>query len=111
MEIIKNKTLLNKLSEIIKNNDCTQDVDGKYNEDGLKYVEVDGTDWEIDYKDYASKQTVFEFVDMGVYVSVTESRSGSYYSDYYYDEPDFTFCEPKKVMITSYVSIKVIDDE
>ena len=36
---------------------------------------------------------------------MVQSRSGSYYTDYYYDEPHFYEVEPKEVTKTIYVRI------
>lgn len=111
MESIHTQDLLTKLSQILTETDLEADAEGKYNTDGIKYVVEEDTDWEINYKDYASKDTIFKFPELNVFVRVSESRSGSYYSDYFYDEPSFEFVEPKEITITSYVSVKAVSNE
>lgn len=111
MESIHTKELLSKLSNILESFDFSADAEGKYNDDGIKYVIVEDTDWEINYKDYASKDTVFHFPELNVFVRVTENRSGSYYSDYYYDDPQFEFVKPQEITVTSYVSVKAVTNE
>lgn len=64
---------------------------------------VESGDWEIDHKDYALKSTVVH--DGEHFFRVDESRSGSYYTDYDYDEPTVTQVVPKQVTRTIYVPI------
>ena len=59
------------------------------------------SDWEIDYKDYANKTIVYKVNDQ--YFRIWCSRSGSYYSDYHYDDPTCEEVIPKQVTTTIYV--------
>lgn len=62
---------------------------------------VQSGDWEINYKDYATKDTTYKFGEQ--FFTVSESRSGSYYSDYDYDDPTCYEVVPKEVTVTRYV--------
>ena len=108
MDNIYTKELLDKLSEIISENDMDDDKEGEYNDDGIKYITVEEGDW-VDEGKYSYCEWTFFFPELNVYVSCSQSRSGSYYSDYYYDDPDFDFVEPrtKTVVTTTYHVIEV----
>lgn len=104
MENIHTKELLAKLSSIISDNDEDEDTDGEYNDEGIKYSFVEEGDW-IDDGKYSYREDVFFFPDHNVYINVSRSRSGSYYSDYYYNDPEYCFVEPKtKTVVTTYYS-------
>jgi hypothetical protein len=77
-----------------------------FDEDSDEIEIIEGGEWEIEYKDYACKESIVKF--NGKYYSITESRSGSYYSDYFYDEPTIVEVEPKTetVVITKWVAKK-----
>lgn len=72
--------------------------------DEIEIIEVG--EWEIEYKDCACKESIVKLE--GKYYSITESRSGSYYSDYFYDEPTIVEVEPKTetVVVTKWVAKK-----
>ncbi|AFC21786.1 ribonucleotide reductase [Cronobacter phage vB_CsaM_GAP32] len=108
MDNLYTQELLTKLSEIIIENDMDSDKDGKYNDDGIKFVTVKEGDW-IDEGKYSYCDWTFFFPELNVYVHCSQSRSGSYYSDYYYDDPDFSFVEPytKTIVVTDYRTVKV----
>ena len=64
---------------------------------------VDDNEWEREYKDYQTRQRVFLHKPSKEHWLIYESRSGSYYTDYHYDEPVATRVYPKeetKVVIT-----------
>lgn len=83
------------------------------NEDYLPegYEIVDSGDW-IDDGKYSYKETVFK-ADDGNFYSLISSRSGSYFSDYYYDSEDWgdevEVSQVEKIAVTKIVwcSIKV----
>jgi hypothetical protein len=52
---------------------------------------------------YEVCETVFKY--KGELFSVVQSRSGSYYTDYYYDTPSFYAVEPKVITKTVYVRV------
>lgn len=66
---------------------------------------VEEGDWEQDHK-YQYNTSVYEYE--GVYVQVNQSRSGSYHSDWYYNDPTFTKVVPRKVIkeFTVYDEVK-----
>lgn len=67
-------------------------------------TEVESEGWEQDGK-YQSCATVYRHEPTGRFVCINQSRSGSYHSDWYYDDP--TICEvvPEVVSITRYVPL------
>lgn len=67
---------------------------------------IEQEEWEIEFKDYASRESIVKYD--GKYYSITEHRSGSYYTDYHYDDPIITEVEPKTetVVITKWVAKK-----
>jgi len=72
--------------------------------DDIEIIE-DG-EWENGFKDYDTKESIVKFE--GKYYSVFEARNGSYYTDYFYDDPIITEVEPKieTVVITKWVAKK-----
>lgn len=108
MDNLHTQELLDKLSELIKENDMSDDKEGKYNEEGIKFITIEDGDW-VDEGKYSYCDWIFFFPDLNVYVQCQQSRSGSYYSDYYYDDPEFCFVEPhtETRVITVYNSVKV----
>ena len=60
-------------------------VDDDYLPEGYSIVEVG--DW-IDDGKYSSQSTIFK-ADDGNFYQLNNSRSGSYFSDYYYDSDDW----------------------
>lgn len=107
--IIYTNELLKKLSDIIEEMDMEDDKDGKYNDEGIKFIKVKDGDW-VDEGKYSYSDSVYFFPELNVYVECSQSRSGSYYSDYDYSDPSFCFVEPhtKTVVVTTYTSIKAV---
>lgn len=70
-------------------------------------VIVDGP-WENDYK-YDKKSTTFMLLDNYKYYKFTTVRTGSYYSDYYYDYPKSAsrvVPRTRTITFTEYVAAK-----
>ena len=67
---------------------------------------IEQGDWEIQYKDCATKESIVKFE--GKYYSIIDARNVSYYTDYFYDDPIITEVEPKieTVVITKWVAKK-----
>ena len=67
---------------------------------------IEQGNWEIQYKDRACLESIVKFE--GKYYSIVQNRSGSYYTDYNYDDPIITEVEPKieTVVITKWVAKK-----
>ena len=62
-------------------------------EDGNKAVEiVENGDW-VDEGKYSYKETVVKYQD--TYYMISESRSGSYFTDYHYDDPEICQVMPR----------------
>jgi DNA repair protein SbcC/Rad50 len=85
-------------------------VDEAWSEENpLEYVEDTG--WVGDGGKYEYKETIFKFESK--YYLISESRSGSYYSDYYYETEDWSDdgeqdCnEVKKVVVEKYEWVPV----
>ena len=51
---------------------------------------IEDGDWVNEYKDYDLKETIVQQKSTGKYFRIDQSRSGSYYSDYEYDDPKIT---------------------
>lgn len=66
------------------------------NEDESLVVEDKGR-WKVSGK-YEHKTTIVLYE--GKYYGIDQSRSGSYYSDYHYDDPEAFEVTPKQVMKT-----------
>jgi hypothetical protein len=56
---------------------------------------VEEGEWEQDYK-YQYNTSVYKYKDR--FVRVNQSRSGSYHSDWYYNDPTFDEVVPRKVI-------------
>jgi len=61
---------------------------------------IDEGDWEQDHK-YQYNTSIYEYE--GRYIRVNQSRSGSYHSDWYYNDPDFDEVAPRKVVVETTV--------
>lgn len=73
-----------------------------FEDDELEIVEEG--DWEIEYKDHACKETIVKHEDK--YYNIVSGRSGSYYSDYEFDDPEVTEVVPKEVTTIKRVKVK-----
>ncbi|MGQ0595843.1 hypothetical protein [Aquabacterium sp.] len=75
--------------------------------DGVSCVYED--DWTQDYK-YQVRANVYRVDATGQCFQVCESRSGSYHTDWYYNDPDcfevWPVTETKTVTVTNYVTEK-----
>lgn len=71
---------------------------------------VHNGEWVVDYK-YEMKETVLEHKPTGKYYQINETRSGSYFSDYHYEDPEIWEVTPEKKMveITSWNTVKKVD--
>lgn len=58
-----------------------------FDEEESGIVMVEEGKWESDYK-WENKRVVIQHKETGNFYALYQSRSGSYYSDYHYDEPD-----------------------
>ena len=67
-------------------------------EDDGVYTVIDSGDWVDDGK-YQYQQTVIRDKSTDRYFAVSQSRSGSYYSDFEYDDPEI--CEVSPVEYTA----------
>lgn len=63
-----------------------QDNDDDFATDDV--VSVEEGEWEIDFKDYATRSDTYRHVPSGRYFEISQRRSGSYYTDYFYDAPE-----------------------
>lgn len=63
--------------------------------------EVEDNDW-IDDGKYSYSSSVYK-CDQGNHFEISQSRSGSYYSDYYYSEPEVHQVKPVVETITRVV--------
>lgn len=79
-------------------NDC----DGEFDGNSENVILLEQSEWKIDYKDYASRSTIYKKDTQ--WFAIYESRSGSYYSDYYYDEPTCEEVIPQEVTTITYVT-------
>lgn len=73
-----------------------------FEDDELEIVEEG--DWEIEYKDCSCKESIVKHEDK--YYNITQGRSGSYYSDYEFDDPEVTEVVPKEVTTIKWVKVK-----
>jgi len=71
--------------------------------DSETYTVVENGDWIEDGK-YSFKETIIKY--QGKFYSISEARSGSYYSDYYYNEPEAYEVEPYEITVTKYRVVK-----
>jgi hypothetical protein len=56
-------------------------------------------EWEVDHK-WEHKETIIKYLDK--FYCVQQSRSGSYFTDYYYNDPDVYEVEPKEITTIVY---------
>lgn len=68
---------------------------------------VEEGEWVNEYKDYDLKTNIYQKIDTGKYYAYNDSRSGSYYSDYEYDNPtELVEVEPVQITTTIYKAVK-----
>lgn len=75
--------------------------EGDDEHDDLELVEE--SDWTSEGK-YEYSETVYRHTPTGRFVCIGRSRSGSYFSDYEYDDPSISDVVPEVVTITRYVA-------
>ena len=73
-----------------------------FEDDELEIIEEG--DWEIEYKDHACKETIVKYEDK--YYNIIQGRSGSYYSDYEFDDEEVCEVVPKEVTNIKWVKVK-----
>lgn len=69
-----------------------------------EFERVEKGEWVSDYK-YENRETVYLHKPTGRLVEVSESRCGSYWSDYEYYEPSLQEVRPEEVTVTRYVGV------
>lgn len=67
----------------------------------LEYIERGS--WEVDHK-YENRETIVKYQDK--YYCILENRSGSYFTDYEYNDPFVYEVQPIKVEVTKWAAIK-----
>jgi hypothetical protein len=87
-------------------------MDQKLKDDLIAYhkeeIDLDGIecvyngDWVAEHK-HEYKETVYKYQDK--YYSVDDIRSGSYFTDYDYDDPEVYEVVPKEVIKTVWVAV------
>lgn len=71
------------------------------------YEIVQDGDWTDELK-WQYKTTVVRLKTTEIYLAIHETRSGSYYSDYTYDEPTVTQVVPRQVTRTEYLEMPTV---
>ncbi|AYX28471.1 Uncharacterised protein [Burkholderia pseudomallei] len=66
-----------------------------------EWEEVDSTGWRSEHK-YEHRDVIYRHKTTGRLFEVSESRSGSYWSDYEYDEPTAREVKAVLVAVTEY---------
>ena len=66
---------------------------------------IEEGEWEQDHKTQ-SRETVFRHIPNGRFVSIIENRSGSYHTDWYYDDPEIYEVAPETKTITVYSIVR-----
>jgi hypothetical protein len=61
---------------------------------------IEEEDW-IDDGKYSFKSTYVKWKD--AYYRIDQSRSGSYFTDYYYDDPTYVQVVPEQVVVTKTI--------
>lgn len=72
-------------------------------EDSDYLEEVEEEDFVQDGK-YQHRQVVYYSKKHDVHVAVNETRSGSYHSDWYYQEPDVALVEKRERVVTKTIT-------
>lgn len=65
-------------------------------DDHPDFTVIEDGEWVNEYGDYDLKETIVHQVSTGKYYRIDQQRRGSYYSDYFYDDPEII--EVKKVV-------------
>ena len=73
-------------------------------EDYAHFEVIDDGDWEVDCK-YQFRSSIVKFMDK--YYQINESRTGSYHTDYYYDDPEIFEVNQVEKVVTTIVWEKV----
>lgn len=68
---------------------------------------VEEGEWVNNYKDYDLKEDIYKHIESGKFYAYYGSRSGSYYSDYEYDNPDeLVEVQPVETKTITYMVVK-----
>lgn len=67
-----------------------------------RWVIVEQGDWISEGK-YENRAAVYKHQETGRFFEVRDSRSGSYYSDYYWNDPEAVEVIAQQVTVTQYV--------
>lgn len=85
-----------------------EDHDGyseRYAFDDSEYLEeVEEEDWTTDNGKYQYRQVVYFSTKHNVHIAVNETRSGSYHSDWYYNEPVVELVEKRERVVTKTIT-------
>lgn len=75
--------------------------------DNPDFVVIEDGDWINEYKDCDVREVIVQQKTTGKYFRIDQSRSGSYYSDYEYDDPKITEVAKvvKKVEVVSWEEV------
>ena len=88
-------------------NFTTEEIKDIARGDDPDFVVIKAGDWINDYKDYDIREIIVQQKTTGKYFRIDQSRSGSYYSDYEYDDPEITEVAKvvKKVEVVSWEEV------
>jgi hypothetical protein len=81
--------------------------DSNYLEESEDFECVEGDDWTQDHK-YQVRSLVYKHKESERFFMVHESRSGSPFSDWYYDDPQVVevYPESRTVVVTDWLQVK-----
>lgn len=89
------------LAEVMEDHDGYSE---SYDFDDSEYLEeVESEDWVQEGK-YQYCQTVHFSTKHNVYIAVNHTRSGSYHSDWYYNEPDVSIVKKVTRQVTKTIT-------
>lgn len=88
-------------------NFTTEEIKGIAWGDNPDFVVTEDGDWINEYKDCDVREAIVQQQSTGKYFCIDQSRSGSYYSDYEYDDPQIIEVAKvvKKVEVVSWEEV------
>jgi len=90
------------MGEIIKWDSLSEELQESFSycdiDESSGFVAIEKGDWVVDYK-YETCTHIFQRLSDGKYFALDRRRSGSYYSDYYYEDPEDLYEVEKQEVI------------
>lgn len=90
------------VEEIFKDHPPSRWSDAHDFEDSDYLEEIESDEWTQNHK-HQYRQVIYWSTKHAVFIAVNESRSGSYHTDWHYDEPDVSVVRKEEKVVTQTI--------